>query len=84
MLKSLMELHGMLKNTRGSMIHLHSTSSATPILANREGGVTRKKTFRPKGKGKGKIRRCNPKPKKIDSEIAPVSKPHEAMFFYYQ
>lgn len=69
--KSLIELHGMLNTAEGSMVKPCSTSSTTLVLAIRKGGIKRKKTSYPKGKGKGIIggSKLNPKKNKFGTTL---------------
>ena len=66
------------------MVKTRSTISTTLVLAIREGGVKRKKTSYPRGKGNENVGGSNPNPKKDNSDITPVSGPKEVVFFYYE
>ncbi|KAJ9557107.1 LOW QUALITY PROTEIN: hypothetical protein OSB04_011721 [Centaurea solstitialis] len=80
--KTIMELHGMLKNVEENMAkHKPSTSSTIPVLAIKEGGVKKKR--RSTSKGKGKAPAAAPKPKgKEKVTSAPKATPKDATCYH--
>lgn len=50
--KTLMELHGMLKSAKASLLKAKGSNSTTPILATRHGGANNKKFYYFKDKTK--------------------------------
>lgn len=83
--KNMMEIHDMLKIVEEGMQKTRSSNSTSLILAIGHDVTKRKNVFHLKGKGKTKVGHFNECLKrKVDSKIAPNSKPNEFIFFYYQ
>ena len=73
--KYIMELHGMLKTVESNMAKAKPTAT---VLTIKEGGIHKKKTNTPKGKGKEKVGTPNsvskPKPKAVGQSSSKIPK----------
>ena len=85
--KSIMELHGMLKTAESNMSKAKPTAA---VLSIREGGIQKKRTTTPKGKGKEKVGTPNtvskPKPKAAgqssSSKVQKATDPQEKTCYH--